>query len=246
MTSRVLRRLLVIVVTVITPALAATRVEAQWYSNPITGFSGVVPYYNDGTARLVNQINDRATVSAQTAYASRAGAGHVDVGNPYYRNRDVTYFERFDAETRRAMENRVARRPSAPPPRSPSATPPSTAQAPAPVKPILPLPSFFNKYEELVWPGEAPTVGDLKPKRDASDQATKVALQEYNEQGQAKVATVTEARSRLLDYGRPALQYVREHTTARIADSFHLFLLSLYDSLGQAATNVRTSQPPRS
>ena len=46
---------------------------------------------------------------------------------------------------------------------------------------------------------------------------------------------MTDARQKLLDYGRPALQYVRTHETARVADSFHGFLLMLYDSLAQAA-----------
>jgi hypothetical protein len=46
---------------------------------------------------------------------------------------------------------------------------------------------------------------------------------------------VAESRQRLIDYGQPALRYVREHETARIADGFHGFLLSLYDSLAQAA-----------
>jgi hypothetical protein len=46
---------------------------------------------------------------------------------------------------------------------------------------------------------------------------------------------VTDARQKLLDYGREALTYVRAHKTPRVADSFHGFLLSLYDSLEQAA-----------
>jgi hypothetical protein len=46
---------------------------------------------------------------------------------------------------------------------------------------------------------------------------------------------VAEARQKLLDYGRPALHYVKAHETPRVADSFHGFLLSLYDSLAQAA-----------
>ena len=45
---------------------------------------------------------------------------------------------------------------------------------------------------------------------------------------------MTEARQKLLDYGRPALKYVRTHETPRVADSFHGFLLMLYDSLAQA------------
>jgi hypothetical protein len=44
---------------------------------------------------------------------------------------------------------------------------------------------------------------------------------------------------------------MRDNTTPRIADTFHLFMLSLYDSLGQAATVRRKpaatapGDPPR-
>ena len=54
---------------------------------------------------------------------------------------------------------------------------------------------------------------------------------------------MTEARSKLVEYGRPALQYIRENSTPRVADTFHLFLLSLYDSLAQAATIPRAATP---
>ena len=46
---------------------------------------------------------------------------------------------------------------------------------------------------------------------------------------------VTTARERLLDYGRPALREISANATPRIADSFHIFMLSLYESLAQAA-----------
>ena len=46
---------------------------------------------------------------------------------------------------------------------------------------------------------------------------------------------MTFAREKLLVYGQPALQVIRSTTTPRIAENFHNFLLSLYDSLAQAA-----------
>jgi hypothetical protein len=78
-------------------------------------------------------------------------------------------------------------------------------------------------------------VGDLKAKRDLSDQASLVVLEETQQHPAASITTVTEARQRLLDYGRPALQAIRAESTPRIADVFHAFLLALYDSLEQAA-----------
>jgi hypothetical protein len=47
----------------------------------------------------------------------------------------------------------------------------------------------------------------------------------------------------LLDYGKPALHLLRSKSTVRVADAFHLFLLSLYESLAQAATRQKTLTP---
>jgi hypothetical protein len=110
----------------------------------------------------------------------------------------------------------------------------AVAPAPAP-RPVLPLASFFDASFKLVWPAEAPVDGDLQGKRDRSDQSSLAVLDETRRYQAAALPTVTEARERLLDYGRPALQHIRSTATPRIADTFHLFLLSLYESLAQAA-----------
>jgi hypothetical protein len=102
-------------------------------------------------------------------------------------------------------------------------------------KPLVPLASFFNAPGQLVWPADAPTADALKEKRTVFDQSARAVLDEVKKNGVASLATVTDARQKLLDYGRLALQYVRTHETARVADSFHGFLLMLYDSLAQAA-----------
>lgn len=69
-------------------------------------------------------------------------------------------------------------------------------------------------------------------------------LEESRLHGVASIATVTAARQKLLDYGRPALQDVRASATPRVADTFHLFLLSLYDSLAQAASPPESTPGP--
>ena len=79
--------------------------------------------------------------------------------------------------------------------------------------------------------GDSPAEGDLKEKRAIFDQASEVVLSETKKNGVASLAAVTDARQQLLDYGRPALAYTRAHDTPRISDGFHMFLLSLYDSL---------------
>jgi hypothetical protein len=76
---------------------------------------------------------------------------------------------------------------------------------------------------------------ELKPKRDISDQNCLVVLELVEKHRSAPITTVTEARQKLLDYGQPALRLIRTISTPRLAESFHLFLLSLYDSLAAAA-----------
>jgi hypothetical protein len=117
------------------------------------------------------------------------------------------------------------------------------AAAPAP-RPAAPLASFFDASLRLVWPSESPVDGDLKEKRDTSDQASLAVLKETKARQAAAIATVTVARERLLDYGRPALRQIRLVATTAIADGFHNFMLSLYDALAQAATPPAGPPPP--
>jgi hypothetical protein len=108
-------------------------------------------------------------------------------------------------------------------------------RAPAP-QPDLPLVSFFDPARRLVWPSESPVSGDLKELREISDLASLAVLDETKQTGTASITMAATAREKLLDYGRPALREIRASATPRIADSFHMFMLSLYESLAQAAT----------
>jgi hypothetical protein len=103
-------------------------------------------------------------------------------------------------------------------------------------EPIPPLGSFFNAAQTLVWPSESPINGELKEKRDRSDEASRAVLEETRRQSAASVSSVSHARQKLINYGRPALREIRAQATPVIADTFHRFLLSLYDSLAQAAS----------
>jgi hypothetical protein len=110
-------------------------------------------------------------------------------------------------------------------------------QAPAAApKSDLPLVSFFDPARRLVWPSESPVSGDLKELREISDLASLAVLDETKQTGTASITMAATAREKLLDYGRPALREIRASATPRIADSFHIFMLSLYESLAQAAT----------
>lgn len=111
--------------------------------------------------------------------------------------------------------------------------PAAPASKPAPASPALA--SFFDAMLKLAWPSESPTAGELGAKRAVSDQASLAVLQETRQFQSASLSTVTYARQRLLEYGQPALQEIRRTSTAPIADAFHQFMLSLYESLAQAS-----------
>ncbi len=121
---------------------------------------------------------------------------------------------------------------------------PTAARAEAtPSRRVAPLTSFFNDSNQLVWPGDAPTTGELKASREEVDKACAVAFSELKQNGTASIASATEARQKLLDYGRPALTAVKATQTSQIADGFRNFLTTLYDSLAQA-TEVSAPRPP--
>jgi hypothetical protein len=175
--------------------------------------------------------------------AARAGSppsNNVYAGNPnsyLNRIRDNGFVPSFDV----ARRVPPAQRPN--PPVSPGERP----VAPAPLQtvntvpaPVVPLPSFFNDARQLVWPSDAPVAGDLRRKRDISDEGSLVVLGELQRLGRASIASVTDSRQKLLDYGQPALREIRTYATPRVADTFHLFLLSLYESLAQAANPPET------
>ena len=91
---------------------------------------------------------------------------------------------------------------------------------------------------------DSPVGGELKEKRDVSDQASVAVLEETRRQALASLSSATYARKTLLIYGQPALEQIRASATPAIADTFHMFLLSLYDSLAQAAAPPQAVIPP--
>jgi len=180
-------------------------------------------------------INSKALIDAgrDTHIPSRDVYAHNP--NSYINHiRDNGFVERYDVYRRDPSYERYGSQAarSAPPRTTP------TAMTVPQQMPSLPLTSFYNAEGQIVWPADAPTAGDLKDKRSASDQASQAVLAEVKKTGVASIASVTDARQKLLDYGRPGLQYVRTHETARVADTYHLFLLSLYESLAQAINPV--------
>ncbi|CAN5907607.1 hypothetical protein BH23PLA1_BH23PLA1_31570 [soil metagenome] len=208
--------------------LSSGTAQAQWG----WGF-GWMPY----TPPSVEMLNARSNIMT-----SRAASGQqpsLQVPDRFaYRQQQIEMMDRRDVSSRRGLDSYISRTPTPPPPR-PADSRPGVVQGQVPqapmARPVLPITSFFDPNQELVWPADAPTAGDLGSLRNISDDASRVVLMQFEADGRAKLASVTDARLRLLDYGQPALSEIRERSTPRIADAFHLFLLSLYDSLGQAA-----------
>jgi hypothetical protein len=169
---------------------------------------------------------------ARAAQGMQGPQGH----NPYANNSNA-YFNRvrdnglvshYDARRRRPPSY------SSETPRRAGATAAPAAPAAEPVARV-PLASFFDASRTLVWPNESPVDGGLKEKREISDQASLAVLDETVRQNFATLSSVTYARQKLIEYGQPALQEIQARATPVIADSFHRFMLSLYDALEQAA-----------
>ena len=232
-------KLLATLTVTLAPLALADRAQAQY--GGFGGFGGFGFGYNQNAYRDVNFLNSRSLVNASIAGANRP----QPVQAPVFPVRDESIYDRYDTQTREAMMNRVARDPAAemstvvpggtlPPPRSSSPRPKAPAGPSEPT--TVNLANYFDKDQHLVWPSMSPITGDFGKKQEVADLATLAVLNEYNMKGLARVSTVTDARQKLLDYGRPALQYVREHSTPALSDTFHVFLLSLYGNLGNAAT----------
>ena len=187
------------------------------------------------TPSSVNFLNDHAAARVGSVAARQPR----NLRAPIPVSRDVDFFNRYDAETRAAMVDRVARYPRRSLAQPTQSQAPAVAENPTPAPPASPLSSFFNTMRQLIWPADAPTGGELAAKRSSSDAKTQQVFNELEMHGYALVATATDARIKLIDYGQPALQFMRDNSTPAVADGFHSFLLSLYDSIGQTASLPR-------
>jgi hypothetical protein len=205
--------------------------QAQWGTGYGWGWGG---FGFRNVPSPTNYLNQHAlTRAAAGAPARPSHSPYANSSNAYFnRIRDNGFVSHYDVRRRQAPEYQPV--PTAPRARA-GAAEPQPAPLAAASDLIPPLASFFNEAQQLVWPNDSPTAGDLKEKRAVSDQAALAVLEETKRQVTATMSSVTHARQKLIAYGQPALQEVRSRATPAIADTFHRFLLSLYDSLGQAA-----------
>ncbi|MFI5458916.1 MAG: hypothetical protein ACHRXM_26095 [Isosphaerales bacterium] len=238
MTSRARRGKVVVTVFVAAAAFGFSPglAEAQW------GMGGMGMGWGFGGFSQVEKpesfLYSKALVDAGRGAQLPSRNVYANNPNSYINHiRDNGFVDRYSVARREPSHYRYSPR---------MATP--TALTVAQQTPLLPLASFYNGENQFVWPADSPTAGELKQKRSIFDQASQAVLTETKKSGVASIAAVTDARQKLLDYGRPALQFVRTHETPRIADTFHLFLLSTYESLAQAvnppATAAVTAPPP--
>jgi hypothetical protein len=214
------------------------RAEAQWgggfggFGWGFGGFSQVPKPESFINSKALIDAGRNTHIPSRDVYANNANSyiNHI---------RDNGFVERYDVARREPSHYGYAQSPAQ---SSPGVTP--TAMTVAQRMPSLPLASFYDAKGQIVWPADSPIAGDLKEKRSVFDQASQLALAETKKSGVASIATVTDARQKLLNYGRPALQYVRTQESPRVADGFHLFLLSLYESLAQAINPTAAAATP--
>ncbi len=179
-----------------------------------------------------NFINQKALVNAGRPPQLPSRTPYANNPNSYINSiRDNGFVSRYDVDRRQPMGYRGGGS-SGPESSRPS---PARSVAEPPARPVRPLANFYSADHHLIWPADAP-VGDLKAKRSAADTAAGVVFSETRQSGVASMASVTDARQKLIDYGRPALDEIRNRDSAAVADLFHAYLLSLYDSLALAAT----------
>lgn len=235
MRKRATNRVMACFAMAMVPWLMPGRAEAQWGF----GIGWGSPAFNY-VPSPTDYLNQRALVAGSRDSGPTSSSVYAGSPNAYYnkiRDNSDTFRGSYDYRTRRPeSETRIAHSARAIAPVEP-------AKGVTSPRPVVPITSFFNRDEVLVWPADSPISGDLGSKRATSDKASLAVLHEYNRQGLASIATATEARNKLLEYGRPALKFVRSHSTVRLSDTFHLFLLSLYESLEQATKDRKPAGP---
>lgn len=207
-------------------SITAGEARAQWGMGMGWGMMGVP---ESSSTRFLND-HAKARIPSVAARQSRTHSPYAGNSNSYLnRVRDNGFVSHYDARMRRAPSYQPERRTSL---GNAGREPSRPAEA---TRAIVPLKDFFDTSLRLIWPQESPVEGAFKEKREISDQASSTVLKQTRKYGSAPVTSVTEAREKLIAYGRPALTHLRATATTPIADGFHRFLLSLYDSLEAAA-----------
>ena len=146
-------------------------------------------------------INSKALIDAGRDTHIPSRDVYANNPNSYINHiRDNGFVERYDVARREPSHYRYAQ-PLAQ--SSPGVTP--TAMNVAQPMPSLPLASFYDANGSDRVAGRFARRGRSQGKRTVFDQASQLALAETKKSGVASIATVTDARQKLLEYGRPSL-----------------------------------------
>ena len=214
----------------------AEHAEAQFGFGGGFGYGGFFRPYTPPSVRTLNRVAvTRAGMDQEKLNeTSLSTPDHYD-----YRRQAVSMQQRYDIQSTRGIDVDVRGRgtpiDSGSPGDGGGSPPIGSSENSGVQRPTLAITSFVNNQDQVVWPADAPISGDLLTRRDQADASIADVVQEYRAVDYAQISTVARARQDLLDYGQPALQAIRENSTSRVADTFHLFLLSLYDGLAQSA-----------
>jgi hypothetical protein len=88
---------------------------------------------------------------------------------------------------------------------APATDPTNTATTNTTTK-LLPRNQVMKDNGEVIWPASAPSDGAFGRSRAAAEAAIRVAVKEFQANGQASIQSVAEAKSLLFAYGKPALE----------------------------------------
>jgi hypothetical protein len=229
-TNRSSRKLLGFATTMVLVVALPNTAGAQWGMGMGWGMFGVP---ESPSTRF---LNDHALSRAEGVAARRSRSHSANAGssNSYLnRVRDNGFTPHYDARRRRAPSYQPERTASL---GNSGREEPRPAAAAAATRPLVSLKDFFDASLRLVWPQESPVDGEFGEKREIADRASLAVLKQTKEYGSAPITSVADARQKLVTYGQPALRHLRTAATPPIADAFHRFLLSLYDSLEAAAS----------
>ncbi len=229
--NRQSRLMLMILVAMAAFDIGSNQAQAQFRGGWGGGFGGF-----NYVSQPTDILNQQAMVNASHAHGPVSNNVYANNPNSYINHvRDNGFETHYAPDPARRFSDQPDDRPSPNVSQTSHKLPRPATATPTVPRPVVPIASFFDASRKLEWPSDAPVAGDLSAKREISDQACLVVFDEVEKHKSAPITTVTDARKKLLDYGQPALQDFRSHATPRLADTFHLFLLSLYESLEQAA-----------
>ncbi len=101
-------------------------------------------------------------------------------------------------------------------------------------KKLLAKSAVLKEDGQVVWPAMAPSSNELDKARSGAESAIRVAVKEFETSGKASIASVAEAKSQLVEYGKPALEQLARANREE-AKKLLKFLASLEQVLNSLA-----------